>query len=60
MEVFLDMLRHKWLLSEANGADVGLAEAVRSYLDEVLPEAPAEKVVIPSEDELDAGWIGFG
>lgn len=60
VEVFLDMLRHKWLLSEASGEDVGLAEAVRSYFDSVLPDAPTEKVVAPSEDDLDTGWIGFG
>jgi transcriptional regulator with XRE-family HTH domain len=60
VEVFLDMLRHKWLLSEREGRDVGLDEAVRSYLDTVLPDAPTEKVVVAEESELDTGWIGFG
>lgn len=60
VEVFLDMLRHKWLLSEAAGRDVGLAQSVRSYLDTVLPEAPTERVVVAAEEELDTGWIGFG
>jgi hypothetical protein len=60
VEVFLDILRHKWLLSEQRGTDVGIPESVRSYFDDVLPEAPTEKVVVASEDELDTGWIGFG
>lgn len=60
VEVFLDMLRHKWLLSESGGEDVGLGEAVRSYLDTVLPDAPTEKVVVASPAEARRGWIGFG
>ncbi len=60
VEVFLDILRHKWLLSEKRDDDIGLAEAVRSYLDTVLPAAPAERVVVADEDEVDTGWIGFG
>lgn len=60
VEVFLDMLRHKWLLSEEAGKDVGLAQSVTSYLDTVLPEAPTERVIVADEDELDTGWIGFG
>ncbi|CAN5205390.1 DUF4032 domain-containing protein [soil metagenome] len=60
VEVFLDMLRHKWLLSEQSGEDVGVDEAVRSYFDTVLPSAPAERVVAASEEDLDTGWIGFG
>jgi hypothetical protein len=61
VEVFLDMLRHKWLLSEAAGEDVGLDEAVRSYLATVLPEAPTERRVAPAAgDDLTAGWIGYG
>lgn len=60
VEVFLDMLRHKWLLSEEAGTDVGMEEAVRSYLDEVLPDAPAERVVVASPSDERTGWIGFG
>ncbi|HUG83955.1 MAG TPA: DUF4032 domain-containing protein [Euzebya sp.] len=60
VEVFLDMLRHKWLLSESRGTDVGLSEAVRYYLDTVLPDAPTERVVVADEAEVDTGWIGFG
>jgi hypothetical protein len=60
VEAFLDMLRHKWLLSERMGGDVGLEEAVRSYLDNVLPAAPTERVVVAQEGDLDTGWIGFG
>jgi hypothetical protein len=60
IEVFLDILRHKWLLSEQEGVDVGLDEAVRSYLDTVLPDAPTERVVVASTTEARTGWIGYG
>ncbi len=60
VEVFLDMLRHKWLLSEQMNGDVGLDEAVKSYVAAVLPAAPTERVVVAKEDEIDTGWIGFG
>ncbi|MGI9018202.1 MAG: DUF4032 domain-containing protein [Euzebya sp.] len=60
VEAFLDMLRHKWLLSEQAGEDVGIPQAVRHYMDSVLPAAPTERVVAADEAELDTGWIGFG
>lgn len=60
VETFLEILRHKWLLSEQAGTDVGLAEAVRTYVDTVLPSAPTERVVVADEEDIDTGWIGFG
>src|SRR5580704_7362364 len=36
-EVFHQVLDHRWYLSEAAGRDVGLHEAVRSYVNTVLP-----------------------
>ena len=38
-EVFHQVLDHRWYLSEAAGRDVGLQEAVRSYVNTVLPNA---------------------
>ena len=60
VEVFIEILRHKWILSEEEGQDVGMELAVASYLDTVLPEAPDEKVIAVSEEDLDTGFIGYG
>ena len=49
-EVFHQILEHRWFLSEQAGADVGLAEAVRSYVERELPRHPAERVVIEQPD----------
>jgi Domain of unknown function (DUF4032) len=38
-EVFHQVLDHRWYLSEAAGHDVGLQEAVKSYVNTVLPNA---------------------
>jgi Domain of unknown function (DUF4032) len=40
-EVFHQVLDHRWYLSEAAGHDVGLQEAVKSYVETVLPNAVA-------------------
>jgi hypothetical protein len=46
-EVFHQILEHRWFLSEAAGRDVGMTEAVASYVDNVLSHAPAERTVLP-------------
>ena len=40
VEVFHEVLEHRWLLSERAGRDVGTREAARSYLESILPEVP--------------------
>jgi hypothetical protein len=40
-ELFHQVLDHRWFLSEAAGRDVGLTEAVKSFVDRVLPGASA-------------------
>jgi hypothetical protein len=45
-EVFHQVLEHRWFLSERAGKDVGIEEAVRSYVTSVLPARPAERVVL--------------
>jgi hypothetical protein len=35
-----------WFLSEAAGKDVGVDEAVRSYVERELPNHPAERIVL--------------
>ena len=51
-EVFHQVLEHRWFLSERAKRDVGIDEAVRSYVASELPNRPTERVVIqPQEDE---------
>ena len=51
-EVFHQILDHRWYLSERNGRDVGVDEAVASYVDDVLRHAPDERTILapPSAD----------
>ncbi|CAA9521086.1 MAG: Chromosome segregation ATPases [uncultured Thermoleophilia bacterium] len=44
-ELFHEILDHRWFLSEAAGQDIGTQAAVRSYVAEVLPRTPDERVV---------------
>jgi Domain of unknown function (DUF4032)/Lipopolysaccharide kinase (Kdo/WaaP) family len=41
-EAFHEILEHRWLLSERAGKDVGNAEAVASYVAEILATSPSE------------------
>jgi len=52
-EVFHQVLEHRWFLSERAGKDVGIGEAVRSYVRSELPVRRPERVVLelPPEDE---------
>jgi hypothetical protein len=45
-EVFHPVLEHRWFLSERAGKDVGIDQAVRSYVEAELPSRPAERVVL--------------
>ena len=58
-EVFHEVIEHKWFLSERAGRDVGVEEAVASYMSEVLPGVPEERRVLLKPDEAE-GWIGYG
>jgi hypothetical protein len=42
-ELYHQVLEHRWFLSEAAGGDVGLGEAVTSYVRDVLTPAPDEQ-----------------
>ena len=42
VEVFHEVLEHRWFLSEQAGTDVGTAEAAESYVADVLPTVPDE------------------
>jgi uncharacterized protein DUF4032/lipopolysaccharide kinase (Kdo/WaaP) family protein len=45
-EVYHEVLEHRWYLSERRGRDVGLMEALRSYVDDVLVNKPDEAAVL--------------
>ena len=51
-EVFHQVLEHRWFLSEKAGKDVGIDEAVQSYVESELPTRPPERIVLeaPAED----------
>jgi hypothetical protein len=48
VEAFHQILEHRWFLSESAGRDVGLDEAVRSYVENVLRFTPEERTVLSS------------
>ncbi|PRY11084.1 DUF4032 domain-containing protein [Kineococcus rhizosphaerae] len=45
-ELFHEVLEHRWYLSEKASRDVGLEEAVHSYVTAVLPNKPDERAVL--------------
>ena len=45
-EVFHEVLEHRWYLSQAAGQDVGVLEATRDYVQNVLPQASDERTVL--------------
>ncbi len=49
-EAYHQLLEHRWFLSEAAGADVGLEAAVASYVESVLRHAPDERTLVVAED----------
>ncbi|MFN8109923.1 MAG: DUF4032 domain-containing protein [Thermoleophilia bacterium] len=53
VEVYHEILEHRWFRSERHGHDVGMREATRSYLQTVLRDAPEERGVITVEEVPD-------
>ncbi|CAN5818439.1 DUF4032 domain-containing protein [soil metagenome] len=51
-EIFHQILEHRWYLSEMAGQDIGLDEAIESYVSSVLPEVPEERKLFEDDDEL--------
>jgi hypothetical protein len=45
-EVFHEVLEHRWFMSERQGHDVPIMEALQDYLDSVLPTKPDEASVV--------------
>ncbi len=45
-ELFVQVIEHRWYLSETSGRDVGLAPAVQSFLDNVLTQYRDEQAIL--------------
>jgi hypothetical protein len=45
-EIYHEVLEHRWYLSEQRGRDVGLSEALQSYVRGVLVHKPDEEAVL--------------
>ena len=60
VELFHQVIEHKWFLSERKGRDVGVLEAMDSFLSDVLPTVPDERSVLADEHDAAVDWIGFG
>jgi uncharacterized protein DUF4032/lipopolysaccharide kinase (Kdo/WaaP) family protein len=50
-EIFHEVLEHRWYLSEEDEHDVSLTDAVRDYLDNVLPLKPDEETILGVDTE---------
>ncbi|MEO3742493.1 DUF4032 domain-containing protein [Plantactinospora sp. B5E13] len=48
-ELFVQIIEHRWRLSEQAGRDLGLAPAVQSFLSDVLVHRPDEQAVLGVE-----------
>jgi hypothetical protein len=48
-ELFVQVITHRWRLSEEAGRDVGLGPALESFFADVLVHRPDELAVLPSE-----------
>jgi len=49
-EVFHEILEHRWYLSQRAERDVGVMEAARDYVENVLPQARDERTVLAPPD----------
>jgi len=56
IQAYCDVLEHKWLLSEQAGRDVGLEEALRSYLAIGAP-APEAAADVEADGDADPGLL---
>jgi len=45
-ELYHEVLEHRWYMSENQGRDIGLHQAVQSYIDHVLPHKPDEAAIL--------------
>jgi hypothetical protein len=50
-QLYHELLDHRWYLSEREGREVGMDEAVQSYISDVLRGLPDERALIVRDDE---------
>jgi Domain of unknown function (DUF4032)/Lipopolysaccharide kinase (Kdo/WaaP) family len=50
-EIFHEVLEHRWYLAEQAGRDVALTDALRDYLENVLPLKPDEVAILGVDTE---------
>jgi hypothetical protein len=50
-QLYHELLEHRWYLSEREGREVGMDEAVQSYINDVLRGLPDERALIVGDDE---------
>ena len=50
-EVFHQVLEHRWFLSERAKRDIGIDEAVESYVASELPQRPSERVILETPND---------
>lgn len=60
VELFVEVQRHKWHMSQQAGHDVGLQVATEAYLADILPEAPTEKVLTAGDAVAEDDLRGYG
>ena len=53
-ELFHELLNHRWYRSEAAGHDIGMADAVASFIEQVLPDIPDERATIAARVRADS------
>jgi len=51
-EIYVQILEHRWFLSERRGSDVSTEEAVASYIGDVLSDAPDEQRTLEHTGQL--------
>ena len=54
-EIFHEILEHRWYLSQAAGADVGLDRAGASYVENVLRHVPDERTLLEAARDANRG-----
>ena len=57
-ELYHEVLEHRWYLSEQQGHDVGLSEAVATYMAQVLPLKRDESSLIAPADTAELEAVG--
>jgi CRISPR/Cas system CSM-associated protein Csm2 small subunit/tRNA A-37 threonylcarbamoyl transferase component Bud32 len=58
VQIFHEVLEHRWLMSETAGRDVGTTEAARDYFATVLPTVPDDLPDFADSQVRRPAWMG--